>query len=303
MNYYEITLDTPSEQIEERCDILTALGINGFVIENEEDFRQFLENNRQYWDYVDEELENSFKGLSRIKFWIETSDAGLLDNVKNLYPEISVRNVSDSDWENNWKQYYKPIEIGEKLIVVPQWEPVPDNGRIPLILDPGLIFGTGSHPTTKMCLKKLESFCGPGKKVLDLGCGSGILGIGALVLGCDSCTGVDIDPKAPDIVLSNTSLNENAAGKMSVYAGDILSDKSLIKMLGTGYDLVLANIVADVIISLSPMVRQFMTDDGVFICSGIIDGRENEVISALRSSGFTITEHLKEDEWNAFVCI
>ena len=209
MRYWECILDTPSEEIDERCDELSGLGVGGFVVENEEDFRNFLENNHQYWDYVDQELENQFAGVSRLKFYLvdDTDGLSVLQQVRARYPGVTVSAVEDSDWENNWREYYKPIEVGERLVVVPEWEEIPAGGRLPLRLDPGLIFGTGSHATTRMCLQALEEYAAPGKRVLDLGCGSGILGIGALVLGCDSCLGCDIDPKAPDVAAANAALN------------------------------------------------------------------------------------------------
>ena len=160
--------------------------------------------------------------------------------------------MEDSDWENNWREYYKPIEVGEKLVVVPEWEEAPDDGRVPLRLDPGLIFGTGSHATTRLCLAALEKYCAPEVRVLDLGCGSGILGIGALLLGCDRCLGVDIDPKAPDVVMSNAALNGIGPDRMTALAGDILADAGLRARIGGGWHLVLANIVADVIIPSRP---------------------------------------------------
>lgn len=304
MKYFEITLDTPSGLIEERCSRLEELGVTGFIIEDEEDFRRFLENNTQYWDYVDENLSEKYRGLSRIKFYLTEDDDGtdILKAVRALFPECVFSTVQDSDWENNWREFYKPIEVGNRLTVVPEWEERPVNGRLPLVLDPGLIFGTGSHATTKMCLRALEGVSSEDKRVLDLGCGSGILGIGAIVLGCAGCTGVDIDPKAPDVAESNAALNGIGKDRFKVYAGDIITDSSLVASLGDGYDIVLANIVADVIIALAPKVRGFMADGAVFICSGIIDGRENEVVSALKSSGFEIKEHLHDEEWNAFVC-
>ena len=304
MKYYEAALNTPSAEIDIRCSELEELGVNGFIIEDEEDFRNFLENNKQYWDYVDEDLNAKYAGVSRIRFYFTDDEEGerQLKTVLARYPECVVSTVQDSDWENNWREYYKPIEIGKKLVVVPEWETVPEDGRLPLILDPGLIFGTGSHATTKMCLRALEKFAGPGMQVLDLGCGSGILGIGALVLGCEKCTGVDIDPKAPDVACGNAALNGIGKDRFIVYAGDILRDTALVKRLGAGYDLVLANIVADVIIPLAPKAKEFLKEDGRFICSGIIDGRENEVASALKNAGFAIEEHMHEEEWNAFIC-
>ena len=196
--------------------------------------------------YLQYELEESYSGVSRVKTYLADDADGraILAAIRVRYPSLGVSYVEDSDWENNWREYYKPIEVGERLVVVPEWEETPQNGRIPLRLDPGLIFGTGSHPTTRMCLAALEGCAGPGKRVLDLGCGSGILGIGALLLGCGICVGCDIDPKAPDVAAANAALNGIGPDRFSVYAGDILSDASLRRLLGGGYDLVLANIVA-----------------------------------------------------------
>ena len=153
-----------------------------------------------------------------------------------------------------------------------------------------------------MCLAALEKYAGEGKTFLDLGCGSGILGIGALVLGSARCVGCDIDPKAPDVAASNAALNGIGSDRFKVYAGNILSDASLRHMLGSGYDAVLANIVSDVIIPLSALVRQFMKPGAVFITSGIIDGRQDEVRAALEGNGFEVIEHRKEEEWHCFVC-
>ena len=304
MRYIEVTVNTPKEEIDARCERMAAMGAGGFVIENEDDFRDFLEHNRQYWDYVDEELENRFLGVSRIKCYLTDDADGLavLRQIRAAYPELTTAFVEDSDWENNWREYYKPIEVGEKLVVVPEWEQAPDDGRVPLRLDPGLIFGTGSHATTRLCLAVLEQYCAPEVNVLDLGCGSGILGIGALLLGCRRCLGVDIDPKAPDVVMSNAALNAIGPDRMTALAGDILADAGLRVRIGGGWHLVLANIVADVIIALSAQVRQFMAPGAVFICSGIIENRWPETANALKANGFEILDHRSEEEWHCFVC-
>ena len=304
MRYIEVTVNTPGAEIDARCQEMADMGAGGFVIENEEDFKDFLEQNHQYWDYVDDELENQFAGVSRIKCYLTDDEDGLavLRRINAAYDDVTTSYVEDSDWENNWREYYKPIEVGEKLVVVPEWEEAPQDGRLPLRLDPGLIFGTGSHATTRMCLAALEEFSKPGVRVLDLGCGSGILGIGALILGCDSCLGVDIDPKAPDVVMSNAALNGIGADKMTAWAGDIIADSSLRARIGGEYQLVLANIVADVIIPLTAVVRQFMAPGAVFICSGIIEHRWPETEAALISNGFEILDHKSEEEWHCFVC-
>lgn len=304
MRYIEVCVNTPANEIERRCEEMTAMGAEGFVIENEADFQDFLENNHQYWDYVDDELESRFTGVSRIKCYLCDDEDGraVLCRIRGAYGGVETSFVEDSDWENNWREYYKPIEVGEKLVVVPEWEDIPDDGRTALRLDPGLIFGTGSHATTRMCLAALEKYAGEGKTFLDLGCGSGILGIGALVLGSARCVGCDIDPKAPDVAASNAALNGIGSDRFKVYAGNILSDVSLRHMLGSGYDAVLANIVSDVIIPLSALVREFMKPGAVFITSGIIDGRQDEVRAALEGNGFEVIEHRNEEEWHCFVC-
>ena len=303
MRYIEVIINTPSQEIDRRCEEMSAMGVGGFVIENEEDFKDFLEHNHAYWDYVDDELAQKYAGLSRIKCYLTDDEEGqaLLRQLRAAYGDLQASLVQDSDWENNWREYYKPIEVGEKLVVVPEWEPVPEGGRVPLRLDPGLIFGTGSHATTRLCLAELEHYVNQSTRVLDLGCGSGILGIGALVLGAKRCLGCDIDPKAPDVVLSNAALNGIGPDRLTACAGDILSDASLRRSFGTGYDLVLSNIVSDVIIPLSRYVRSFLAPDGIWISSGIIDGRQDEVRAAIEQAGFTILAHRQEEEWHAFV--
>ena len=303
MRYIEVTVNTPAKEIDRRCEEMTAMGVGGFIIENEEDFKDFLEHNHAYWDYVDADLEQKYAGISRIKCYLTDDEEGqnTLRQIRAAYGEIQASFVEDSDWENNWREYYKPIEVGEKLVVVPEWEEIPADGRIPLRLDPGLIFGTGSHATTRLCLAAMEPFVNADTRVLDLGCGSGILGIGALVLGAKSCLGCDIDPKAPDVVRSNGALNGIGPERLSACAGDILSDASLRRSFGSGYDLVLSNIVSDVIIPLSRYVRDFLAPGGIWISSGIIEGRQDEVRAAIEQAGFTVLEHRQEEEWHAFM--
>lgn len=305
MRYTEVIVNTPAELLDARCEEMTRMGVDGFVIENEADFREFLENNRQYWDYVDAELEQQYAGVSRIKCYLPEDGRGenALRQIRAAYGPVETRVIEDSDWENNWRAYYKPIPVGEKLIVVPEWEAIPAGNRLPLRLDPGLIFGTGSHATTRMCLAELEHYVTEETRVLDLGCGSGILGIGALVLGAKSCFGCDIDPKAPDVVRANAALNGIGPERLTVCAGDILGDQALRRRFGGGYQLVLANIVSDVIIPLSGFVREFMAPDGVFICSGIIEGRQDEVRAALTRAGLRVVSHANEEEWHRFTCV
>ena len=289
MQWIEVSVPTRSDEIDDVCAQLAELGAGGMVVEDETDFQQFLEQNHQYWDYVDDALEAQFRGVSRIKFYLADDDDGhaqLAAIRAGIGRELTTTTVRDSDWENNWRQYYQPIETGERLL--------------PLRLDPGLIFGTGSHATTRMCLAALEHCAGADRTVLDLGCGSGILGIGALLLGCAHVTGCDIDPKAPEVAAANAALNGFYDDKFTVCAGDILADAGLRRRLGTGYDIVLANIVADVIIPLAALAPAFLALGGTFVCSGIIDGREDEVAAALTRAGFTVTAHDTLEEWHCF---
>ena len=304
MRYIEVIIDTPAQLIDSRCEELAALGAEGFVIENEDDFKDFLDNNQQYWDYVDDRLEEAYSGVSRIKLYL-MDDAGgeaILAAILAAFPEAKHGYTADQDWENSWRDYYEPIEVGDKLIVVPEWMDAPESDRHLLRLDPGIAFGTGSHPTTRLSLAALEPYAKEGVKVLDLGCGSGILGIGALILGADKALGCDIDPMASEAAMANAALNGIAKDRFDIYIGDIIKDASLRRSLGSGYQLVLANIVADVIIALSPLAGSFMAEDGIFICSGIIDSRCEEVRQKLSENGFDIISHTQEEEWHCFVC-
>ncbi len=300
-NWLEVTIPAHGDP-EALCEQLTGMGLEGFVIEDERDFKSFLENNTQYWDFVDEKLEKSMSGASRVKLWVADDDTGraIIADLyeKGLNPES--RPVTDADWENNWRDYYKPVEAGEKLVIVPQWQDY-DGDRTPVKLDPGLLFGTGDHPTTRMCLAAVEKYARPGEKVLDLGCGSGILGIAAAVLGAGPIVAADVDEKAPDIVRDNAKLN-GVEDAFTVYVGDVIGSGTLRTRLGGGYALVLANIVADVIIPLAPYVGAFLAEDGVFVCSGIIEGRQDETAAALEAAGLRIVELHTLEEWHAFVC-
>lgn len=305
MQWIEVSVPTRSDEIDDVCAQLAELGAGGMVVEDETDFQQFLEQNHQYWDYVDDALEAQFRGVSRIKFYLADDDGGraqLAAIRAGIGRELTTATVRDSDWENNWRQYYQPIEVGERLVVVPEWLDAPADGRLPLRLDPGLIFGTGSHATTRMCLEAIETLAAPDKRVLDLGCGSGILSIGALVLGCKEAVGCDIDPKAPDVAMDNAALNGIGADRFRVYAGDILADRGMRAALGTNFDIVLANIVADVILPLAPLSREFLAPGGTFVTSGIIEGRQDEIEHALKKAGYSIEKHFCEEEWHCFVC-
>lgn len=323
MNWLELHIDTTHAGLERVETLLSALGIDGVVIDDEAEFQDFLENNHQYWDYVDEDLEKQMQGKSRVTFYLQADEEGFtkLGEVRialqGLKQEgaacgtllLTMDNLQEADWENNWKQYYKPMEIGERLLVVPQWEQddpkvrkALEGGRVPLVLEPGLTFGTGSHATTRLCLTALEGAVRGGERVLDLGCGSGILSIAALKLGAASALAVDIDDKCLDVAYENAAMNGIGKDTYTVRVGDVLSDGALRSEIGGGYDVVLANIVADVIIGLAPMVRALLSETGVFLCSGIIDDRADEVADKLRQAGLEIIKTRSAEGWYAYTC-
>lgn len=307
VKWLEVTLDTTEAELDALCARLTGNGVTGLAIEDEEDFKTFLEQNRQYWDYVDDGLLARMKGVCRVKFYI-TDDAdgrkqleGWLAGIDQPY---SLASLGDNDWAHSWQKYYKPMPVGERLYIVPEWErgePVPA-GKAPLYLNPGLTFGTGSHASTQLCLMGLEQYTVPGKPVLDLGCGSGILSIAALVLGAREAFACDIDEKCVDVAYENAALNGIGKDRYTVRWGDVLTDKALQAEFGGDYDMVVANIVADVIMGLSGKVRPFLKEGGLFLCSGIIDDRAEEVSAKLRAEGWTIVEQHDSEGWYSFLC-
>lgn len=315
MQWLEVTIKTVSTAIDLLGDKLTAMGYDSFIIDDAADFQSFLEENTQYWDYVDEELAEKMANISQIRLYIEEDThapekLGLLRQELVAFRaqnqdtdlgslEVTLESLQEEDWENSWKQYYQPIPIGEKLIIVPQWmEHDPSDGRIPVLLDPGMIFGTGAHASTQMCLRALEKAVKGGERVIDLGSGSGILSIAALLLGADTAIGVDIDPKAEDIARENAALSDLTAPRFQAVTGNVIGDRAMMEQLSQGgYDIVLANIVADVIIPLSQVVPNFMRKDGLFICSGVLNTRLDEVKTALETAGLRITEVEMQDDW------
>ena len=303
MAWLEITVNTQPGSVEALAESLTGLGFEDFCIEDQQEFETFLEENREYWDYIDEGLQKELQGLSRIKLYLEDTDAQNLERLRGFAQErglvMTEKKLPDTDWEESWKDNYPPQEVGDTLVVLPYWLAEGYEGdRKQVILDPGLTFGTGAHPSTQMVMETMEKTVRPGMHCLDLGSGSGILSITALRLGAESAVGVDIDPKAEDIARENAAYNGFAFPAFTALTGNVTGDKALMERLSQKeYGLVLVNIVADVIIGLAPVLPEFLGKDTVLICSGILDTRLPEVLEALKQAGLTVTGIREKEEW------
>ena len=303
MAWLEITIDTVSEKIESVVTQLTAKGFSDLVIEDQAEFETFLDENRAYWDYIDEDLQEKLQGLSHIKLYLEDTDraglASLEQAVDGLGLAMTVAAMPETDWEESWKDNYPPQEIGDSLVILPYWlADTYEGGRTAVVLDPGLTFGTGAHPTTQMVVKNMEDNVKPGFRCLDLGSGSGILSLVALRLGAAEAVGIDIDPKAEDIARENAAYNGFAAPEFTALTGNVTEDHALMASLAEqNWDLVLVNIVADVIIGLSPVLPNFLKENTLMICSGILDSRLEDVVQALTKAGLTVTGTFAQEDW------
>ena len=304
MAWLEITLDTVSEKIESVAAQLTAQGFAELVIEDQAEFESFLDENRAYWDYIDEDLQQKLQGLSHIKIYLEDTDTASLSRLEAAAAQMNlpmdVKTMAETNWEESWKDNYPAVEVGENLIVVPYWAADETNGRTPVILDPGLTFGTGAHASTQMVMEFMEKCVQKGFRCLDLGSGSGILSIAALRLGAASAIGVDIDPKAESIARENAAYNGFAAPEFTALTGNVTEDTALMNRLQQqSYDLVLVNIVADVIIGLAPVLPAFLSSDSILLCSGILDVRLPDVTQALEQAGLEIVEVKAKEDWRS----
>ncbi|MBQ7990859.1 MAG: 50S ribosomal protein L11 methyltransferase [Oscillospiraceae bacterium] len=302
MDWIQADIYTTTEGIEPVCGRLMQIGITGFVIRDPNDFREFLENKDGNWDYIDKDLmglancettvtcyltndPDGFEKLKELRAQMEDL-AAIDDDLRfgRLYTELM--NVREEDWANNWKQYFRPFLVGSRLAVKPSWETYANpEGRTVLEIDPESSFGTGQHHTTRLCLEMLETQVKGGERILDLGCGSGILSIAGMLLGAGSAYAVDIDPNSVRIASQNAVKNHITSGYVTD-VGNITSDEELCARIGTGYDIITANIVADVLIAMSGYFGRFLSADGVIIISGIILERCDEVMEAMDKAGF-----------------
>ncbi|MGN1114053.1 MAG: 50S ribosomal protein L11 methyltransferase [Oscillospiraceae bacterium] len=316
MNWIELEIYTTTDGIEAVTGSLLGMGITGFQIKDSADFEEFLSDKSINWDYIDDDLmglkncettviaylpENAqgLENLEAVKLELKALKARDTDN-KFGRLEYALKNVKEEDWANNWKKYFKPLQIGEKLLIKPSWEKAEaDEKRKILEIDPASSFGTGQHNTTQLCLELIEKNLESGDRILDLGCGSGILSIGAVILGAQSAYAVDIDENSVHIAAENAEKNDISQEQFTAKCGNIIDDEEFAQSIGTGYDLVCANIVADVLIAMSGKFSGFLKEKGKLIVSGIIDSRKDEVLEVIKSKGFKLTEVRTKEDWTA----
>ena len=302
MAWLEITIDTAARRCGDVAAALTARGFSDLVIEDQEEFETFLEENRTYWDYIDQQLQQKLQGLSRIRLYLEDTDTEDLERLRQTVSQLGLTMtaapLAQTDWEESWKDNYPPQEVGRSLVVLPYWRAQEQTARHRIILDPGLTFGTGAHPSTQMVMEAMEELVRPGFRCLDLGSGSGILSITALRLGAQSAVGVDVDPKAETAARENAAYNGFSQPEFTALTGNVTEDTGLMASLAAQeYDLVLVNIVADVIIGLSPVLPDFLTERSTLICSGILDTRLGDVTAALEQAGLSVTGVRAREDW------
>ncbi|WP_281712653.1 50S ribosomal protein L11 methyltransferase [Anaerotignum lactatifermentans] len=318
MEWIEVFVATSQMGLEPVEGVLYQCGLNGLMIHDEADFAEFLENPNREWDYVADELvEEKQEQTTGITFFLRDNLYGreqlsqiksALQSVKETEKEldlgsleVTMKNVAEEDWANNWKKYFKPFPVGDKIMIKPSWEELPaQTDKIILKIDPGHIFGTGTHETTQLCMELIEKYVKKDDMVLDIGCGSGILSIASLLLDAKEADAVDIDPNAIQIAYENSDRNDIDRSRYHVKAGNILEDKELqASYSGKKYDLVAANIVADVIIALTKQVPDYIKDGGIFLCSGIITERKEDVLKALKAANFAVLDIKEKTSWVA----
>lgn len=324
MYWIEAVVHTTSEGIEPVAGRLLMNGITGYAVEDSAEFCEFLEGEGVFFDYVEDDLLKLKDCETTVKFYVAENTQGVeilmavkksLEELKKMdkdgvFGKLSLTTdskIEEQDWENNWKKYFKPFPVGKKLCIKPSWENLPDElkEKIVIELDPSSSFGTGSHTTTRLCLEMVEKYMSKldgSVQVLDMGCGSGILGIAASLLGAEFITAVDIDENSARIAGENFAENKIEKNKYNVMAGNILNDQAFYDVVtAKKYDLIAANIVADVLIWMAPVFKKVLSDDGYLLVSGIISERSGEVVDALKENGLDVKEFAESQEWAAVV--
>ena len=319
LNWIKIKIDTSKPGIGYISEIFEDCGVESLEIEDNEEFSEILEQTRSQWDFVEDELyqekikacsvsaylaDNS-SGKETLKLIKSKIDRARQKDKNKIYGslEIFITLLNEEDWAENWKKYFKPIAAGENILICPEWEDVPEEykSRTVFKVNPGMSFGTGTHETTRLCAAALEKYIKRGDLILDLGCGSGILSIIALLLGAGFAAAADIDENSARIAMDNARENNISPENYKVYTGNLLKDKKLLEKLRGKYNIILMNIIPDVIMPLLPAVKDFLAEGGVCILSGIIGKYLPDVLSACESAGFNIIAKSSENDWQCAV--
>lgn len=314
MKFTELTVYTNTLGSEIVGGIITEAGISCYSVEDPADLEALLNDNTVPYDYIEEGLLSKTDGETLVKVYISTDEQGnaqlarIKQGIEAIEGDcfgrlhIEETTVDDGDWADGWKQYFHPLPIGDRFIVKPTWEECNPEGRIVLEIDPASSFGTGQHETTALCLRALEGIDVKDKRVLDMGCGSGILGIAAAKCGAAETVLVDIDSVAASIAEENLSVN-GVEERCKVYCGNVITDEKLAETVFNGeYSLILANIVADVIKCMADMFYNSLSVGGTLVCSGVIGGRRGEVEALLEEKGFSLLGTDEENDWVAIKC-
>ena len=308
MEWTDIRLTVSKADAEAAEAVATMIAEGGIYIEDYSDIEEQVEQ-IAHVDLIEQELLDKPRDTVIIHMYLEPG-ASPVETLALIAARMEAagipytsetEGVEQEDWQNGWRKYYHPMDVGQRLAIVPSWQDY-DTDRVKLILDPGLAFGTGGHETTNLCLEVLDERVKGGERVLDIGTGSGILAIAALKLGAAVAEGVDIDPVAVRTAGENAALNGVGRDRYTVRWGDVVTDQALRQELGGPYDVVVANIVADVIKALASTVRPLVKEGGIFLCSGIIDDRAEEVAQCLRDNGWTIAEARSSEGWFSYLC-
>jgi ribosomal protein L11 methyltransferase len=327
MKWNKLSLETTCEAVDLVSNLLEELGVEGIEIEDKVQLTE-EEKNRMFIDILPELPEDD--GVAYVNFYldVDVNTQEMIEKVQEGLEELKLfvnvgsgkiteSQTEDKDWMNNWKEFFKPFRVDDTIVIKPTWEELTDRqeGDLVIEIDPGTAFGTGAHETTKLCILNLKKYLKPGDELLDIGCGSGILSIVGNKLGAKCEVAIDIDVNASDISVENAEVNQikvlrksreekalREKGLLEIYDGNVMGDTSLCENIGLGcYDMVVANILADIIIPLSGMVAEFMKPGALFISSGIIDMKAEEVKTAILKNGFEIVEITTMKDWTSFV--
>ena len=314
MKWIRFTLDTHTDAVDMLSYMLDEIGVEGIEIEDHVPLSE-EDKKKMFVDILPDPEDND--GTAKVHFYMEPENCNpekIMMQVQDIFQEVkqfcnigkgtvSLSETEDKDWINNWKTFFKPFRAADNIVIKPTWETYEKENEDDILIeiDPGIAFGTGSHETTKLCIQALDKYVKKGDSVLDVGCGSGILSIAALKLGAAHATAIDIDEVAVKVAAENMEVNHIPASQYTLYDGDHITNSFLKVKAGTGHDIVVANILADVIIPLTGVIRPHLKKGGLYITSGIINTKEEEVREALIANGFEIlgVEYMKE--WCCFI--